>query len=69
MGDHRSKGYKEVRKSKMHDTNHGCLSRPSDNGWATVAIERTPAISGLIGFCFNFLDVIETSCLQRTRGA
>jgi hypothetical protein len=53
----------------MHDTTIGCLSRPSENGWASVAIEITPAISGLIGFCSNFLDVMETSCLQRTRGA
>jgi hypothetical protein len=52
----------------MHDTNRGGLSRPSDNGSVRVAIERTPAISGFIGFCSNFLDVMETSCLERTRG-
>jgi hypothetical protein len=53
----------------MHDTTRGGLSRPSDNGWARVAIERTPAISGLIGFCSDFLDVVETSGPQRSRGA
>jgi hypothetical protein len=53
----------------MHDMARGGLSRPSNNGLARVAIERTPAISGLIGFRSNFPDVLETSCLQRTRGA
>jgi hypothetical protein len=69
MGARRSKGKKEGRASKMLDTTRGGLSRPSDNAWARVAVERTPAISGLIGFCSNFLDVMETSCLQHTRGA
>jgi hypothetical protein len=53
----------------MHDTNRGGLDRHSDNGGSKVATERTPAISGLIGFCSNFLDVMETFCLQLTRGA
>ena len=53
----------------MHDSNRGGLNRPSDNGCARVAMERTPAISGLIGFCSKFLDVMGTSCLERTRGA
>jgi hypothetical protein len=53
----------------MLNTNGGGLGRHSDNSWARVAIERTPAISGLIGFCSTFLDVMERSCLQLTRGA
>jgi hypothetical protein len=53
----------------MHNTNRGGLDRRSDNGGSKVATERTPAIAGLIGFCSNFLDVMETSCLQRARGA
>jgi hypothetical protein len=53
----------------MHDTTRDGISRPSDNGWARVAIERTPGISDLIGLCSDFLDVMETSCPQRTRGA
>jgi hypothetical protein len=53
----------------MHARTGGGVSRPSDSDWAGMAIKRTPAISGLIGSCFNFLDVIETSCLQRPRGA
>jgi hypothetical protein len=69
MGADRSKGYKEGKKWKMHDTNRGGLDRHSDNGGAKVATERTPAISGLAGFCSNFLDVMETSCPQLTRGA
>jgi hypothetical protein len=53
----------------MHDTNRGGLSRHSDNDSARVAMEKTRAIYGLNGFCSNFLDVMETSCLERTRGA
>jgi hypothetical protein len=53
----------------MHDTSRGGLNRHADNGESKVAIKRTPAISGLIGFRSNFLDVMETSCPQRTRGA
>jgi hypothetical protein len=75
----------------MHDTNHHCLDRHSDNGRSKAATQRTPAISGLIGSSPNLLggveqlasvdcavlirsgdlpsNVMETSCLQRTRGA
>jgi hypothetical protein len=53
----------------MHDTNRGGLDRHADNGGSKIATERTPAISGPIGSSSNFLDVMETSCLQRTRGA
>ena len=38
-----------------------------------MAIERIPTISGLPGFCSNFpdvfLDILETSRPQRTKGA
>ena len=47
----------------MHDTTRGGLS------WARVAIEKTPALFGLIGLFLNFLEVMGTSCLERTRGA
>jgi hypothetical protein len=53
----------------MHDMTRCGLGRPSDNSLAKVAIEGTMAISGLIGFCSNFLDVMQTSCMQRTRGS
>ena len=43
----------------MHDTTCGGLSRPLDNGWARVATERTPAITGLIGSSPNFLAAVE----------
>ncbi len=69
MGARRSKNQKEERTWKMYSMTRGGLSRPSDSGLARVATERTPATSGLIGFCSNFLDVMETSCLERTRGA
>jgi hypothetical protein len=52
----------------MHDTNRGGQVRHSDNAGSKVVVDRTPAISGLIGSVSNFLDVMETSCLQRTRG-
>jgi hypothetical protein len=68
MGARRSKGKKEGRTPEMYDTIRGGPNRPSDNAWAWF-IERTPAIPGLIGFRSNFLDVLETSCLERTRGA
>lgn len=68
MGAHRSNGKKEGRTPEMYDTIRGGLSRASDNAWAWFR-ERTPATSGLVGFPFNFLDVLETSCLERTRGA
>jgi hypothetical protein len=67
MGARRSKGKKEGRTPEMYDTIRGGLSRPSDNAWPWF-IKRTPAISDL-GFRSNFLDVLETSCLERTRGA
>jgi len=52
------KGYKEVRKSNMHDTNRGGLYRHSDNGRSKVATERPPAISGLAGSSPNFLAAV-----------
>ena len=55
------KGYKEVRKSNMHDTNRGGLYRHSDNGRSKVATERPPAISGRIGFCSNFLAGVRSA--------
>ena len=57
MGAHRSKGQKEGRTTKMHDTNRGGLGRHSDNG-GRVATERTPAISGLAGSTRRFLSVL-----------
>jgi hypothetical protein len=40
------------------DTNRGGLSRPSDTGWARVATERSPAISGLAGSTRKFLAAV-----------
>jgi hypothetical protein len=59
MGARRSKGQREGRTSKMHDTNRGGLDRHSDNGRPKVATERTPAISDLIGSGPNFPAVVE----------
>jgi hypothetical protein len=53
----------------MHDTTRGGLSRPSNHAWARVAMERSRAISILLGFSSHFVYVLETSYLQRTRGA
>ena len=58
MAAHRSKGYKEVRKSKMHDTNRGGLDRHSDNGGSKVATERPSAIFGLAGLTCKFPAVV-----------
>jgi hypothetical protein len=54
---------------RYSDTTRGGPSRPSENAWARVSIERTTAISGLIGFCSTFLEAPERSCPRRTRGA
>src|SRR6266850_8558703 len=43
----------------MLNTNRGGLDRHSDNGGSKVAMERTPAISGLTGSSPNFLAVVE----------
>jgi transcriptional regulator with GAF, ATPase, and Fis domain len=43
----------------MHDTNRDGLDRHLDNGGSKVVMDRTPAISGLIGSSPNFLDVLE----------
>ena len=64
-----SKNLKEERTSKMFNANRDGLDRHLANARSKVVVDRTPAICGLIGFCSNFLDVMETSCLQRTRGA
>jgi hypothetical protein len=61
MGSHRSKGKKERRRSKMHDTNRGGRNGHSDNGGLKVATERPPAISGRIGFCSNFLAGVRSA--------
>ena len=53
----------------MFNANRDGLDRHLDNAGPKVVTDRTPAISGPIGFCSNFLDVMETPCLQRTRGA
>jgi hypothetical protein len=58
MGVHRSKGKKDGRTSKMHDTNRGGLDRHSDNGGSKVASARTPAISGLAGSTRGLLAVV-----------
>jgi hypothetical protein len=58
MRAHRSKGWKEERTSKMHDTNLCGLDRHSDDGGSKMTTERTPAISGLIGSSPNFLAVV-----------
>ena len=42
----------------MLNTNYGGLDRHSDGG-SKVVMERTPAISGLIGSSPNFLAVVE----------
>jgi hypothetical protein len=42
----------------MDDTNRGGLDRHSDNGRSKVAVERSPAISGLIGSTPEFLAVV-----------
>src|ERR1700674_1895796 len=59
MGVRRSKGSKEGRTSKMLNTNRGGLDRHSDNVGSKVVMDRTPAISGLIGSSPNFLSVVE----------
>src|SRR6266852_6393172 len=43
----------------MFNMNHGALDSHSDNGGSKVVMERTPAISGLIGSSPNFLAVVE----------
>src|SRR6266581_3897116 len=43
----------------MLNMNHGALDRHSDNGGSKVVMEKTPAISGLIGSSPNFLAVVE----------
>jgi hypothetical protein len=58
MGAHRTKGWKEGRTSKMHDTNRGGLDRHSVNGGSKVATERTPQISDLAGSTRKFLAVV-----------
>src|ERR1700689_84622 len=60
---------KEERGSKMFKANRDGLDRHLHNARSKVVVDRTPAISGLIGFSSSFLDVMETSCLQRTSGA
>jgi hypothetical protein len=47
----------------MLNTNPGGLGRYSDNSWARVAIERTPAISSLIGSSPNSLTVVRRTLL------
>ena len=59
MDARRSNGYKKGRTSKMHDTNPGGLDRYSEHRGSKVAIERTPAISELIGSNPNFPALIE----------
>jgi len=43
----------------MLNTNRGGLDRQSDSVWSKVAMETTPAISGLIGSSPNVLAVVE----------
>ena len=43
----------------MLNTNRGGLDRQSDSVWSKMAMERTLAISGLIGSSPNVLAVIE----------
>src|SRR6267142_1612023 len=43
----------------MLNMNYGALDRHSDNGGSKVVMEKTPAISGLIGSSPNFLAVVE----------
>ncbi len=53
----------------MLNANCDGLDRHLDHARSKVVVDRAPAILGLIGFCSNFLDVMETSCLECTRGA
>jgi hypothetical protein len=53
-----SKGWKEGRTAKMHNTNYGGLDRHSDHSGSKVATERPPAISGLAGSNRKFLAVV-----------
>ena len=43
----------------MLNTNRGGLDRQSDSVWSKVAMERTPAISGLIGSSPDVLAAVE----------
>ena len=43
----------------MLNTNRGGLDRQSDSVWSKMAMERTLAISGLIGSSPNVLAVVE----------
>ena len=43
----------------MFSVNRNGLDRHLDNGGSKVVMERTPAISGLIGSSPNFLAVVE----------
>ena len=58
MGANRSKGLKEERASKMHDTNRDDLDH-SDNAGLKVATEKTPVISGITGTTRNFLAAVK----------
>ncbi len=57
MRAHGSKGRREGRTLKMHDTNRDGLDRHSDDVGSKVATERLPAISGLAGSTHKFLAV------------
>jgi hypothetical protein len=53
----------------MFNAKRDGLDRHLHKARSKVVVDRTPAISGLIGFSSSFLDVKETSCPQRARGA
>ena len=52
----------------MLNMNYGALDRHSDNGGSKVVMERTLAISGLIGSSPNILAVVETTGERGVRG-
>jgi hypothetical protein len=58
MGAHRSKGYKEGRTSKMHDTNRGGLDRHSDNGGSKLAMRRSPSETGGLIFASDCRETV-----------
>jgi len=59
MGARESKDLKEEMTSKMFNVNRGGLDRHSDNAGSEVVMDRTPAISGLIGSSPKFLAIVE----------